>query len=114
MAGKYEHQLNLSRCMLPRSMRNVNGLTTSICALRICSIKVSRWVCACVCVCLFVCLFPKSKHPAVSLAGSQPISEHAAVWIPDHASNVCMHCEKTQFTVLNRKVWHFVEWNRWK
>jgi len=33
----------------------------------------------------------------------KPISEHAAVWIPDDKSDVCMVCKKTQFTVLNRK-----------
>lgn len=35
--------------------------------------------------------------------GNRPISEHAAVWIPDKHSDVCMHCQKTTFTVLNRK-----------
>lgn len=35
--------------------------------------------------------------------GNQPISEHAAVWIPDKASDVCMHCSKTSFNVINRK-----------
>lgn len=35
--------------------------------------------------------------------GSRPMIEHAAVWIPDSVSDVCMHCKKTTFTVLNRK-----------
>jgi transcription elongation factor Elf1 len=34
--------------------------------------------------------------------GSQPASEHAAVWVPDNASPTCMACKKN-FTVLNRR-----------
>lgn len=30
--------------------------------------------------------------------------EHAAPWLPDNLSNQCMHCKKTQFTVINRRV----------
>jgi len=26
------------------------------------------------------------------------------VWVPDDGAAVCMHCRKTQFTVLNRRV----------
>ena len=40
---------------------------------------------------------------SLSSAGNRPISEHAAVWIPDKASDVCMHCSKTSFNVINRK-----------
>nr|XP_027198674.1 pleckstrin homology domain-containing family F member 2-like isoform X2 [Dermatophagoides pteronyssinus] len=29
--------------------------------------------------------------------------EHAAPWLPDNLSNQCMHCKKTQFTVINRR-----------
>lgn len=36
--------------------------------------------------------------------GKKAISEHAAVWVPDAEAAVCMHCKKTQFTVLNRRV----------
>ncbi|CAG2174960.1 unnamed protein product [Oppiella nova] len=36
-------------------------------------------------------------------AGNRPASEHAAVWKPDNTSNICMHCKKTQFTVINRR-----------
>lgn len=36
-------------------------------------------------------------------SGKQPPSEHAAVWVPDNEATVCMHCKKTQFTVLNRR-----------
>ncbi|KFM64093.1 Pleckstrin domain-containing family F member 2, partial [Stegodyphus mimosarum] len=35
--------------------------------------------------------------------GKKPSLEHAAVWIPDAEASVCMHCRKTQFTVLNRR-----------
>ncbi|CAB3231723.1 unnamed protein product [Arctia plantaginis] len=36
-------------------------------------------------------------------SGKQPPSEHAAVWVPDNEASTCMHCKKTQFTVLNRR-----------
>ncbi|VVD05515.1 unnamed protein product [Leptidea sinapis] len=36
-------------------------------------------------------------------SGKQPPSEHAAVWVPDNEATICMHCKKTQFTVLNRR-----------
>lgn len=39
--------------------------------------------------------------------GKQPPSEHAAVWVPDNEAAICMHCKKTQFTVLNRRVSKF-------
>lgn len=32
------------------------------------------------------------------------MSEHAAVWVPDGKAPVCMHCEKSQFTIINRRV----------
>lgn len=35
--------------------------------------------------------------------GKKPTLEHAAVWIPDAEASICMHCRKTQFTVLNRR-----------
>ncbi|CAH2264285.1 jg9135 [Pararge aegeria aegeria] len=37
-------------------------------------------------------------------SGKQPPSQHAAVWVPDNEAAICMHCKKTQFTVLNRRV----------
>lgn len=36
-------------------------------------------------------------------SGKQPPSQHAAVWVPDNEANVCMHCKKAQFTVINRR-----------
>lgn len=42
--------------------------------------------------------------------GKKPLGEHAAVWVPDAEANVCMHCNKSQFNVLNRRVnyFHFI------
>lgn len=37
-------------------------------------------------------------------SGKKPVDVHAAVWVPDSEANICMHCKKTQFTVLNRRV----------
>jgi len=36
-------------------------------------------------------------------SGKKPVENHAAVWVPDNEANVCMHCKKTQFTMLNRR-----------
>ncbi|CAG2060156.1 unnamed protein product, partial [Timema podura] len=35
--------------------------------------------------------------------GKKAVEVHAAVWVPDSEAVVCMHCKKTQFTVLNRR-----------
>lgn len=37
-------------------------------------------------------------------SGKKPVANHAAVWVPDNEANVCMHCKKTQFTMLVRRV----------
>lgn len=36
-------------------------------------------------------------------SGKKPVETHAAVWVPDNETNICMHCKKSQFTVLNRR-----------
>lgn len=36
-------------------------------------------------------------------AGRAQSTGHAAVWIPDTEVNKCMHCQKTQFTMINRR-----------
>lgn len=36
-------------------------------------------------------------------SGKKAVEVHAAVWVPDNEAHVCMHCKKTQFTVLNRR-----------
>jgi len=36
-------------------------------------------------------------------SGKKPLGEHAAVWVPDGEATVCMHCNKSQFNVLNRR-----------
>ncbi|KAG5890701.1 hypothetical protein JTB14_016531 [Gonioctena quinquepunctata] len=36
-------------------------------------------------------------------SGKKAVAEHAAVWVPDGEAPVCMHCKKTQFTLLNRR-----------
>lgn len=35
--------------------------------------------------------------------GKKAATEHAAVWTPDNDAPVCMACQKTQFTVLQRR-----------
>lgn len=36
-------------------------------------------------------------------SGKKAVEEHAAVWVPDGEAPVCMHCKKTQFTLINRR-----------
>jgi len=36
-------------------------------------------------------------------SGKKPLGEHAAVWVPDGEASICMHCNKSQFNVLNRR-----------
>lgn len=36
-------------------------------------------------------------------SGKKAVADHAAVWVPDGEANICMHCNKTQFTLLNRR-----------
>lgn len=36
--------------------------------------------------------------------GKKAVEVHAAVWVPDSEAAVCMHCKRTQFTVLSRRV----------
>ncbi|VDN53156.1 unnamed protein product, partial [Dracunculus medinensis] len=36
-------------------------------------------------------------------SGKKAATEHAAVWIPDGEASKCMNCNKTQFTVLQRR-----------
>ncbi|GLH01384.1 hypothetical protein R5R35_014654 [Gryllus longicercus] len=36
-------------------------------------------------------------------SGKKAVEVHAAVWVPDSEASVCMHCKKSQFTVLNRR-----------
>lgn len=36
-------------------------------------------------------------------SGKKPVENHAAVWVPDNEASVCMHCKKTQFTMIVRR-----------
>ena len=37
------------------------------------------------------------------IGGKKPLGEHAAVWVPDAEADICMHCNKSQFNVINRR-----------
>ena len=37
-------------------------------------------------------------------AGKKGTTEHAAVWVPDSEASTCMHCLKSKFTAINRRV----------
>lgn len=43
------------------------------------------------------------KHELDKIGTTHPNVEHAPTWLPDNLSNVCMHCKKTTFTVINRR-----------
>jgi hypothetical protein len=36
--------------------------------------------------------------------GKKAADEHAAVWVPDSAASACMTCQKSQFSMINRRV----------
>lgn len=36
-------------------------------------------------------------------SGKKAAEVHAAVWVPDSEAQVCMHCKRNQFTVINRR-----------
>ncbi|XP_064115682.1 pleckstrin homology domain-containing family F member 2-like isoform X5 [Macrobrachium nipponense] len=36
-------------------------------------------------------------------SGKKAAETHAAVWVPDSETQVCMHCKKSQFTLINRR-----------
>lgn len=36
-------------------------------------------------------------------SGKKASDSHAAVWVPDSEANMCMHCKKVQFTLVNRR-----------
>jgi len=36
-------------------------------------------------------------------SGKKAAADHAAVWVPDAEANTCMHCKKTQFSLVNRR-----------
>ncbi|CAG0881312.1 unnamed protein product [Darwinula stevensoni] len=45
----------------------------------------------------------KCIEDLIKKSGKKPAAEHAAVWVPDSAASICMHCKKTQFTTFNRR-----------
>ncbi|NXU18371.1 PKHF1 protein, partial [Pardalotus punctatus] len=42
------------------------------------------------------------KH-LLTKTGRQPCTEHAAPWIPDKATDICMRCTQTKFSTLTRR-----------
>lgn len=56
-------------------------------------------------MCLYV---PAIRIFLNSIGGKKPVEVHAAVWVPDNEATICMHCNKTQFTVLNRRVHTYI------
>lgn len=49
-------------------------------------------------------LFSALDFHSFFIGGKKAVEIHAAVWVPDNEATICMHCNKTQFTVLNRRV----------
>lgn len=45
----------------------------------------------------------KCVEDVLKKTGKCQAKEHAAVWVPDAEAGFCMHCRKTQFTMLNRR-----------
>ena len=53
---------------------------------------------------LFLIQVPFFLFNYLILAGKKGTTEHAAVWVPDSEASTCMHCFKSKFTALNRRV----------
>lgn len=68
-------------------MAHINKCIVDLLAKSKCSVFIK---CSC-CECFF-------------LANKKPAQEHAAVWVPDSDASTCMHCLKTKFTPINRRV----------
>ncbi|KAI1294715.1 Pleckstrin homology domain-containing family F member 2 [Halotydeus destructor] len=45
----------------------------------------------------------KCINDLITRTGKRQSDAHAAVWIPDSDTKKCMHCNKTQFTMINRR-----------
>lgn len=45
----------------------------------------------------------KCVEDLLKKSGKKPVEKHAAVWVPDAEATVCMHCKKTQFTMIVRR-----------
>ncbi|MCP9266052.1 Pleckstrin-likey domain-containing family F member 2 [Dirofilaria immitis] len=43
-------------------------------------------------------------HDILTRGGKKPATEHAAVWVPDGDATKCMACQRTQFTVIQRRI----------
>ena len=54
-------------------------------------------LCVCVCVCVCVCT-------CVTGGIVQNHLEDSPVWVPDSDTKTCMHCKRSEFTVINRRV----------
>ena len=53
--------------------------------------------------CVWVRVRTRLTLETLAAAGKRPSSAHAAVWVPDTESKLCMHCKRVQFTVINRR-----------
>ncbi|VDP11809.1 unnamed protein product [Onchocerca flexuosa] len=42
-------------------------------------------------------------HDILTRGGKKPATEHAAVWVPDGDATKCMACQRTQFSVIQRR-----------
>jgi len=40
---------------------------------------------------------------AAAAEGGSGLAEDSPVWVPDHDASVCMHCKKTEFSLVNRR-----------
>ena len=51
-----------------------------------------------------MCWYMHRLMHIIPLGDKRPAKEHAAVWVPDSDAQYCMHCLKTKFTTVNRRV----------
>jgi hypothetical protein len=106
MAGRLLVQRNHLQSTLQLPQRKQNGWPTLINALLISCPRVNLVFCSFAFFHYSLPLFTRIQQmfEYFSSAGKQPLTEHAAVWIPDNEATLCMLCRKTKFTTLNRRV----------
>lgn len=97
--GLSEQQQNHLLCMQQQVQRNKNGWHTLLNVLKIYWEKVffSNFI-------SMPLITKKLKTNFLILGGKKPVNSYAAVWVPDNEADRCMHCKRTQFSMLQRRV----------
>ena len=111
---------------------SVTSVCVCVCVCVCACVFVCVCVCVCVCMCVYVCVvitavwlycteqshwlihesgacFPKLRsvgQVTICVSGGigQNHLEDSPVWVPDTETKTCMHCKRSEFTLINRRV----------